>query len=441
MSKKLLALFTAFIMVFTLAACSQAPEVPAPAPAPADTATADTESPAEAPAPAPASDVTLDIWTNMTGQANEAFKEVVNLFTQETGIQVEYADPANDYEALMRTKMATNDLPDVFSTHGWAVMRYGSFLRPLDDQPWASQVSNQIRGVITDNSGNLLVLPADIDIAGMNFNRDILNEVGVSVDDITTWAKFEEVCELVLAAGYIPIMVGGLDDWTLGQVGDWIPPSLFITNETQNHRDEFVNGTFSWDNWGLFYDMVANWNSRGFFNEDALTADYDTITTELGRGNVAFTFFGNYAAMDAAAAGSANIGMMPIPAYHAGDTPTLIAGERLALGVWKDSPNSAEALLFLEFVARPEIMIKLAEANGNVAGFSGVQTDMGFLTDDFQKYSNVRTFPYFDRAFLPSGMWNDLCDTMFGTLNGTMSRDDVINHMERSFNELFSAAE
>ena len=213
--KKLIGVFLAITLLLSLGltACSPAPE--AMTQEPAAPAAAEPEAPAaapEAPAePAPAVGVTLEIMTNMPGEANEALIEVIAAFTAETGIAVDYAAPS-DYEGLMRTRMATNDMPDVFSTHGWAVIRYGTFLRPLNDQPWVSKVSPQIGSVVTDHEGNLMVLPVDIDIAGIVFNRDILDEIGVDPADITHWDIFEDVCEQILAAGYIPIFIGGLDD-------------------------------------------------------------------------------------------------------------------------------------------------------------------------------------------------------------------------------------
>jgi len=430
--KKVLGVSLVLVLVFglLLTACSPAPEAITEAPAPAEPTV--TEEPATPEEPAPAVGVTLEISTNMTGETNAALIEIIEAFTAETGIAVDYSAPS-DYEGLMRTRMATNDMPDIFSTHGWAVIRYGGFLRPLNDQPWVGQVSPQIGSIVTDHDDNLLVLPVDIDIAGIVFNRDILDEIGVDPGDITHWDIFEEVCEMILEAGYIPIFIGGLDDWMLGQAADWIPPSFFITYENDNHRDSLLDGTFDWNEWGRFVDMFADWIDRGFFNEDATSADYATTTRMLGQGEVAFSITGNHAAIDAAAAGPANIGMMPIPAYFPGDAPSLIAGEGLTLGVWRDSPNEAEALMFLEFVAREENMIKLAQARGNIAGFTGVEVDMGFLTDDFQRWSHIRTFPYFDRVYLPGGMWEDLCNTALGLFNGTMTRQDVIDHMEQSY--------
>ena len=385
-------------------------------------------------ATASASDVTLSIWTNMTGVANEAFAQVCEDFTELTGVKIEYAAPVSS----VKSKMATNDLPDVFSTHGWSVIRYSSFLRPLNDQLWYGSVADLIKPVVTDPAnGNIYVLPVDMDIAGIVYNRDIMAEIEVDVDDIITWADFETVCDKVLAAGYIPVFMGGRDDWTIGQFFDWVAPSFFVTNEDSNDREALLDGTFDWSKWAALSDTFDKWNKAGYFNIDAATSDYDTTTLELGQGRVAFAFFGNYAVADAASKGPANIGMMPIPAYHEGDTPTLISGERLTLGVWKDSKHEEEALMFLTYLATPEVMYRLASSNAAPAGFKHVDSNTGAVRDDLAKYADVRAFPYFDRVYLPNGMWNDLCDTGLGILNGSMSAEDVVRHMEMSFQDKF----
>lgn len=441
--KKVIAVLLGTIMAFSMAACSQAPpevqqQQPAPAAeTPAAPAPAVETPAAEAPA-APASNVTLSVWTNMTGVVNDEFTKVCEDFTAKTGIKVEYAAPANDYEALMKAKMATNDMPDVFSTHGWSVLRYGTFLRPLNDQAWYGNLADLIKPVITDSAnGNVYVLPVDMDIAGIVYNRDILAEVGVGVDDIKTWKDFEGACDKILAAGYTPVYMGGRDDWTIGQFFDWVAPSFYITNEAANDRATLLDGSFDWEKWALIADMFAKWNKAGYLNKDAATSDYATCTSELGNGKVAFEFFGNYAAVDANAAGPANIGMMPIPAYYDSDSPSLIAGERLACGVWKDSPHEAEALEFISYLATPEVMTKLASANGAPAGLKGVESDTGAIAQDFVKYASVRAFPYFDRIYLPNGMWNDLCSTGLGILNGTMSTSEIVDFMRTSFNEKY----
>ncbi|GAA3329620.1 hypothetical protein GCM10020331_078460 [Ectobacillus funiculus] len=51
----------------------------------------------------------------------------------------------------------------------------------------------------------------------------------------------------------------------------------------------------------------------------------------------------------------------------------------------------------------------MAETTGLPAGIKGVNEDLGDLTKYYQDYASTRVFPYFDRVYLPNGMWDVLC--------------------------------
>ncbi|MCL2342723.1 MAG: extracellular solute-binding protein [Firmicutes bacterium] len=430
MKKPLCLLLAAFMMFALFAACStlSSPSPTAATPAPTVPAAA-TPSPAATPAPTPASAAPsgkITVTTNMTGDVNTAVEDVVAAFTKETGIQVDYSAPANDYESLMKAKMATGDMPDVFSTHGWAVARYGDFLLPLNDQAWAGNVDPFIKPMITDKNGNLLVLPEDMDIAGIVYNKTVLNASGVDAASIKTWADFEAACGKIKAAGYTPVFMGAKDTWTIGQFFDWVAPSFFITNEASNDRAALLDGSFDWNKWGDLLTMFKRFQDEGYYNKDVLTADYAACGTELGNDHVGFEFFGNYIIADAVSANpNVQLGLIPVPANDPSDTPTLIAGEHLAVGVWKDSPNKDAALAFINYLARPDVMTKLASVSGMPAGITGVPSDTGMIAGDLQTYSSTRTFPYFDRVYLPSGMWDDMCTAGINVLKGDPIADQV----------------
>ena len=104
----------------------------------------------------------------------------------------------------MKTKMSANELPDVFTTHGWSVARYSDYLMPVNDLDWASDINDQIKPVITDSEGNMYVLPIDMDIAGIICNMTVLEEAGVNPDEIKTWDDFAAACDKIKAAGKTP---------------------------------------------------------------------------------------------------------------------------------------------------------------------------------------------------------------------------------------------
>ncbi|MDF2613761.1 MAG: transporter substrate-binding protein [Clostridia bacterium] len=436
--------FASIILGITLsmmmfAGCSKAPVETAPAEEAASTEAAAPEAKAETET-APKSDVKLTFMSSMVGVPSEALEQACKDFTAETGIAVEYSAPGANYEELMKTKMASQDLPDLWNTHGWSVARYSEYLRPINDQPFAKDIVDSIKPLITDADGQMYVLPSDVDLAGIVYNIDVMDKSGVKVDDIKTWADFEAACEKIKAAGFTPVHIGGKDNWTIGQYFDWVAPSFYITNESKNYRDAFKDGSFDWKNWEEICAMLDKWNKAGYLNVDALTSDYITGAKALGEGKVGFEFYGNYAITEALGAfPDAKLGMMPVPAKDASDQPTLIGGERLATGVWKDSPHMDEALQLLNYLARPEVCAKLATANGTPAGLKGVESDTGIIKPFYEKYANVKTFPYFDREYLPSGMWDDLCITGANVLSKQEGAiRDAAKHMETSFKDKFS---
>lgn len=358
--------------------------------------------------------ITLYFMSNLGEVQSDAIQAVVAKFEADTGAKVEYDAPGSSYEDLMRTRMATQDLPDLWSTHGWSVARYGEYLRPLNDQAWYDQLSDAIKPLITDSkNGNIYCLPVDMDISGIVYNKTVVEAAGVNVEDLKTWEDFTAACQKVKDAGYTPIHVGGQDSWTIGNIFDWVAPSFLITNEEHNFRAALKDGTFDWNEWEAVGNLLADWTEKGFFNVDALTANYQASTEALAEDRVAFAFYGNYAISTALDFNpDARLGIFPIPAASADDAPTLAGGERIAFGVWKDTKQSEAALALLNYFAIPENMTAVASSENCPAGFVGVPSDTGIITEDLQKYTaTCRTFPIFDREYLPSGMWDDLCST------------------------------
>jgi raffinose/stachyose/melibiose transport system substrate-binding protein len=78
--------------------------------------------------------------------------------------------------------------------------------------------------------------------------------------------------------------------------------------------------------------------------------------------------------------------------------------------VWKDSKHLAEAKKLVAYFAKPENLAKFADVTKLPAGLKGIEADHEF-TEYYRKYENIRVFPYFDRVYLPNGMWDVMCKT------------------------------
>ena len=371
------------------------------------------------------------------------FTDIIRAYSASNpGISIELISPP-EYEHVMRTRMAANDLPDLFSTHGWSVARYSEYLEPLNNRPWANRVNPAIAPVITNDRGQIFVLPFDVDAAGLVFNKDVLDRVGIDPFSLKTWNDFKAAAERIRSAGYMVIDIAGnvADDWTVGNFYDWVAPSFLITNESNNHRNALKNGTFDWNNWRAVAQLLVDFRDAGFLNPDYLQGSWENVPRRLGSGELAFGFYSNDLINWARQYNpNANFGFIPVPANSPNDTPTMITGERVTLGVWKNSPHKAAALAFLDHLSDPVHINRIAQIAGNQTGLvgPGYAVDTGALKPYFDNVIGVRGFPYFDREYLPSGMWDSLCKTGSGLLANTMTMDQVVQRMRDDYNTLRS---
>ena len=56
----------------------------------------------------------IEVATYLSGDTLTAYKKVIEEFENETGVEVVLDEYGNDYESTMKTRMASNSLPDVF---------------------------------------------------------------------------------------------------------------------------------------------------------------------------------------------------------------------------------------------------------------------------------------------------------------------------------------
>jgi raffinose/stachyose/melibiose transport system substrate-binding protein len=386
--------------------------------------------------------ITLTVSTNQVGTQAKVLQDIAQKFMdQNPNIKVDFSAPGAEYENIMKVKMASRHLPDVFSTHGWAIIRYGKFLADLRDQPWASKLTSTIKPVITDSSGKVYVLPMDQDKTGPMYNVDLLRQYGIAVP--STFDEMVAACQTIVQKSHgqvTPIHIGGADAWPIGNFFDFFAtPSLI--SPSNNFQSALKDGTFDWStNWTPLASKFQELQQKGCLNKDVLTAKYSDSAQAFAQGKAVFGFYGPYL-VDEVKKISPNVhlGLMPIPTVVPGDTPSFAGGEKITWGVWKDSPHLDAAKKFVAFYAQPENIKLVAQADGLPAGLDGVQVDLGSLTPYFQQYSSAPVFPYFDRVYLPNGMWDVMCKNGQDLLAHSINPSQFSANMKQQYDRLRSS--
>lgn len=134
----------------------------------------------------------------------------------------------------------------------------------------------------------------------------------------------------------------------------------------------------------------------------------------------------------------ADLGFMPIPNFEG--KPFLVGGEGTAYGVWKDSKNKQAALDYMAFLAQPANMGRFATVLNSKPGLADATSDLGPLTPSFDQFTKDGTYPlwpYFDRVYLPNGMWDTMVSTTDSVITGQSNAKDATKKMAASFQSLF----
>ncbi|MNN06449.1 Bacterial extracellular solute-binding protein [compost metagenome] len=215
---------------------------------------------------------------------------------------------------------------------------------------------------------------------------------------------------------------------------------MYITSPSNDDSAKLLDGSFDWSKWSEVSQLLVDLKDKGYLNKDVTTASGDSINELFSQNQVGFMFQTNSVITSAVSYNpDVKAGFLPLPVVREDGRPVLIGGERNAVGVWKDSKNKEEALAFLEFMSKEENMTLVAAAQGTTPAFSEYSIDFGMLTPYFEKTKDVEIQPYFDRVYLPNGMWSTL-QTVGSGLVSVGSIDEAVKLMNEDFTRLFGAA-
>ncbi|MGG3622399.1 extracellular solute-binding protein [Bacillus gobiensis] len=349
-------------------------------------------------------------------------------------IHIDMNFPGEEYENMLRVKMAANDLPDLFDTHGWGKLRYGEYTADLQDMDWVQNLDPNLDQILKDENGKVYALPLNQAKDGITYNKTLLDKYDIEPPETTE--ELMTAMKLIKEKSkgeVVPFWFAGYDKSSIAQFFDQFATPLLITDKKHDHRESLKNGTFDWPNYTALPAILKEMNDQKLLNVDAVTAKPSQLIDLMAQNKIAFTISGGSLGQDVANVNpEVQLGIMPNPAIHEGDEPSWIGGERHTLAAWKDSRHLDEAKQFLAFIAEPENAKKMAEATSLPSALTNVEAEI-YYSESYKRYEDVRVEPYFDRVYLPNGMWDVMGTTGQELLAGMKTPEEVSKKMREEY--------
>ena len=232
----------------------------------------------------------------------EALQNVYKGFEEETGIKtdVQVVPGATDqFMQIVQSKLATKDYPDIMIYFGSPTyisqIQPDKHARALDDTKWVEQVMDGIYDLGGSYEGKIYGLPiSGVDFAGMFYNEDIFNELGVKVP--TNYDELFDACQQIKDSGkdIVPIYEMGKQGGPLQAFSMTYLASYFHSEEGQTALKSLNEGTLKLEDSKILesYQKKMELQEAGFMNDktDMMTGTWDTMFEALASGKTAMSF-------------------------------------------------------------------------------------------------------------------------------------------------------
>ncbi|MDF1567792.1 MAG: ABC transporter substrate-binding protein [Spirochaetaceae bacterium] len=125
-------------------------------------------------------------------------------------LEMPNADQANQ---ILRSRLASNDAPDLYTLHAIAhipTFYKAGYLTDLSDQPFADDLFDGVRRTVTYD-GQVVALPLESLSWGYLYNKDIFDRVGLTPPQTIT--EMEQAVAELNAAGETPFVLAFQESW------------------------------------------------------------------------------------------------------------------------------------------------------------------------------------------------------------------------------------
>ncbi|WP_158867659.1 ABC transporter substrate-binding protein [Leifsonia sp. AG29] len=168
-------------------------------------------------------------------------------------VKVETRPGGTDGDNLVKTRLSTGDMNDVFLYNSGSLFQAlhpDTTLQPLTDESWAKDLTSDFKKAVSTPKALYGAPWGSTFDGGIMYNKKVYDKLGLKVPK--TWSEFVSNSEKIKAAGIAPVIVSYGDTWT---------SQLFVLAD-------FANVSAKDPNWAT--DYTANKSNAKYAKEPAL---------------------------------------------------------------------------------------------------------------------------------------------------------------------------
>lgn len=272
-----------------------------------------------------------------------------------------------DYPTVLRARISSGDLPDVFwSTTGAELKLFSEYSADMTNEPYFKDMIPSVVDAMT-YQGKIIGLPLSQLSMGVIYNKDIFASCGIT-ELPQTWSQLEDACKKIQAKGIVPFGNGFKEWWVYKHIFN-----NFIGAEKNNVKmvQDFIAGNAKFADYptaAKILDFVDFANTYGL--PKPLEVDFNTEVSAFATGKVAMITGQGEWAEDSITKITPNIkmGYMPMPVDENPDNTRIVSSIAYCWMANKDSKNIDEVKKMFNWLYTSEEGKKLFPEKFKVIG-------------------------------------------------------------------------
>lgn len=336
------------------------------------------------------------------GEAIATFDRIVAEFNAEHPDIRVVQNPVPEADTAIRVRLVREDVPDVMTLNGnftFGELSQAGVFYDFSDAPVLQDVSPAIVQILTDlgtyQDGEVNGIPFANNADGVIYNKDLFAEH--DVEPPTTWDEMIEVLETFQEAGVTPIYGTLQDAWTSlpawNALASNLPPDDFFPR-LRDDEASFVEA----------YDSVAERLATLFeFAQDTkFERNYDAGNQAFADGEAAMYLQGVWAIPPIRSfEPDFEIGTFALPTDDP-EATELVSGVDVALTMGRNPDHPDEAMTFIEYLMRPEVMASYVEEQSAIPTLRGLDPGDPALEELVRYFEEERVTGFTDHQVPPS---------------------------------------
>ncbi|TKH39330.1 sugar ABC transporter substrate-binding protein [Paenibacillus polymyxa] len=338
--------------------------------------------------------------------------------------------PADNAAQILKTRLASNDAPDVFALH--AVNEIPPFykagyLEDLSGQPFVSKLMDSVKPSVTTKDGKVVAVPLETISWGYLYNKKIFKDLDLKPPGTLT--EMKAVVEKLKANNVKPFLLSYKESW-IPQL--FVPLTAGAMMNTQNkdfiERMNQDKGSFS--EMKSMFDIIDLVNSNG--TDKALEIGGDDGSAAFASGKAAMWIQGPWFAETILKSDpKMEFGVAPLPINDDPNATLINLSTSTSLAVSSTSKNKEVALDFVNYVLDDKDSSAFYEAL-KFNPISKVHTFKSYpWVNDATEY--VKAGKSYQDPSIPQAVKDEAGKSLQSYYAGQLSQDDVIKALDKAW--------